>query len=516
MINAMTDDDILEQARTHIGAGQIQEALNLCLPLANAGNAEAIFLLAVVSHHGGMHEEAMNLYREAAKLLPGRADIFYNFGVFLRDVSQVEGAIEAWMQAAKLNANHWQASFNLGVALSETGRDEEAVAAYEHTLRAAPGNVDASYNLGNVCYRLGRWVEACTAFEQALKIQPGHVAAQTNLGLTKVRCGDDKRGVEICRDAVSRAPDHITAHVNLGHALLAAGEWDAGFRELEWRWKAQTPPAYLINTRLWDGDDLNGGHLVLFGEQGHGDVMQFARFVPLAREMSGAGRVSIVCHAALKGLLGRVQGVDDVFTLDEAPGSVDAMAALMSLPTVLRTQDRLILPSPPYINRPQPRVLNVGAEGQLKVGVVWRGNPEHANDMNRSCSIADLFPVWNVPGIQGYALQWQGLTSVEQGLAKDCDSLIDLGHDYDDFDQAAEILAGLDVLITVDTAMAHLNAAMGGETWVILPKVSDWRWRGADGRSAWYPQVKLFQQTADDDDWSGVIARLKVALAEKI
>ncbi|MBL4614786.1 MAG: glycosyltransferase family protein [Magnetovibrio sp.] len=511
----MTDDDTLERARTHIGAGQIQQALDLCLPLANTGNAEAIYLLAIVSHHGAMHEEALNLYREAAKQLPDRADVFYNFGVFLREQGQVDGAIEAWMQAAKLNSNHWQASFNLGVALSETQRDEEAVAAYEHTLRAAPGNVDASFNMGNVRYRLGQWADARTAFEQVLKIQPKHTGAQTNLGLTLVRSGDDVSGVKLCRDAVSGSPDHIAAHVNLGHALLAAGDWHAGFRELEWRWKVQIAPAHLINTPHWDGGKLNGSHLVLYGEQGHGDVLQFVRFVSLAREMACAERLSIVCHPALKGVVARVLGVDDVFALDEDPGQADATAALMSLPTILWRQDSRPLPPPPYIQAPPPRFFDVVSQRDLRVGLVWRGNRDHANDVNRSCALSPLLALCDVPGVHLFSLQWQSMTVEEQAIAAGHDNFVDLGHDFDGFDQAAEILAGLDVLVTVDTAMAHLAGAMGLETWLILPKVSDWRWRTADGYPQWYPQVRLFQKTDQENDWSGVVTRLSKALSEK-
>lgn len=509
MIVAMTNDDILEQARTYIAADELQQALELCLPLANAGNAEAIYLLAVVTHHSGLNDQAMNLYREAAKLLPDRADVVYNFGVFLREENEIDGAVEAWMQAVKINPNHWQASFNMGLALSESGRDGEAASAYEHCLKAAPGNIDATYNLGNACFRLGRWNEARAAFEYVLAARPDHGGALLNLGLVLMRTGDDADAVEACRRAVSRAPKDILAHVNLGHTLMAAGDWLAGFQELEWRWKTQTPPAFLIDVPRWDGGSLDGGHLVLFGEQGHGDVLQFVRFAQMVRERANAGRISVVCHEALKDIIIKVKGVDDVFALDEDPGDAQACAALMSLPNDLWTPDSVVMPPPPYVQASEPRAL--AGSGQ-RVGLVWRGNPEHANDANRSCPLAALAPLLDQTGSHFYALQWGGLTNAEQGDVQGRDNFTDLGKTFDGFGEAADILAGLDVLITVDTAMAHVAGALGVETWVMLPKVSDWRWRGPEGYSPWYPEIKLFQQAGDEDGWFGVINRISATL----
>lgn len=512
MILAMTDDETLERARGHIGKGELQAALDLCLPLANHGNAEAIYLLAVVSHHGGWGEQAMNLFREAAKLLPERADVFYNFGVFLREAGEVDGAIEAWMQAAKLNPSHWQASFNLGLALSESGRDVEALKAYQHCLAAAPGNIDATYNLANAHFRLGHWGDARAAFERVLQSRPDHSGALSNLGLALMRDGDDAQAVEMGRKAVERAPDDILAHVNLGHALLAAGDWLAGFDEMEWRYKAQSRPAGLDDAVLWDGGDIEGGHLVLFGEQGHGDVVQFVRLVQMARQKANAGRVSVVCHQALQDVVKTVAGVDDVLALDQTVEGVDACYPLMSLPVLLWTPDSVVMPTPPYMAQPEPR--DLPGPG-LKVGLVWRGNPDHANDANRSTSLDALSPLLDVAGAQFFALQWPGMSEAEAEYVAKHGRVTDLGKTFDGFREAAEILAALDVLICVDTAMAHLAGAMGVETWVVLPCVSDWRWRGPQGFSPWYPDARLFQQASDESDWSGVAKRLAAALAAK-
>lgn len=509
MIFDMKEHDPLERARAYIEAGELQQALDLCLPLANGGDVEAIYLLAVVSHHGGLNEQAMDLYREAAKLLPGRADVFYNFGVFLRENGQVDGAAEAWMQAQKLNPNHWQASFNLGLALSDSGRDGEAVKAYENCLKAAPGNIDATYNLGNAYFRLGQWNDARVAFEYVLAVRPKHSAAQANLGLVLMRCGEESRAVEMCRKAVSSEPESIVAHVNLGHALMAAGDWLNGFRELEWRWRAQTRPAPLVDVADWDGGVISGGHIVLFGEQGHGDVVQFVRFAGMVRERADAGRISVMCHAALKTLMEHALGVDDVFSLDEDPGEVDACAALMSLPNLLWSGEGALMPVPPYIVSPEPRALD--GDG-LRVGLVWRGNPKHANDANRSCPFSVLAPLFDQAGVHFYAMQWGGMTEDESASVEGRGNVTDLGCTFDGFGEAAEIIAALDVLVTVDTAMAHVAGAMGVDTWVMLPRVSDWRWRGPEGFSPWYPAANFFQQMPDEDDWRGVAERLATAL----
>lgn len=509
----MSDDEILERVRSHIGAGELQDALDLCLPLANEGHAEALYLLAVISHHGGLAEQALNLFREAAKLLPGRADVNYNFGVFLREAGEIDGAIEQWMQAAKANPNHWQASFNLGLALSDTGRDGEAIKAYEQCLEAAPGNIDALYNLANACYRTGLWERALKAYESVLAVRPDHPGALSNLGLTLTRCGLDDRAVAVGRAAVQRSPEDVHAHVNLGHALMAAGDWLAGFDELEWRWKAQRRPAGLDDVPDWDGGDLDGGHLILFGEQGHGDVIQFARFAKMARERANAGRITVLCHDALKAVIGSIDGIDAVLGLDATPADADACWPLMSLPVHLWSAESVVMPTPPYVPVPPPRALD--AQG-LKVGLAWRGNPEHDNDANRSCPLAALLPVLGLSGVEFYALQWPGMTDEEAAMIKGGGNVHDAGRTYDDFAGAAEIVAGLDVMISVDSAIAHLAGALGKDTWVMLPRVSEWRWRGPQGFSPWYPAARLFQQEADEDDWAGVAERLRLVLEDMI
>ena len=506
----MTDDDTLNRARAHIGAGQLQEALDLCLPLANAGNAEAIYLLAVVSAGGGLNDQALNLYQEALKMLPGRSDILYNFGVFLRGTGELDGAIEAWMQSATLNPDNWQSSYNLGLALSETGRDGEALGAYEQSLKAAPGNTDILYNLGNAQFRLGHWDAAKAVFERLLDASPGHAGARANLGLTLMRCGDDAAAVTTCREAVALASDDVTAHVNLGHALLAAGELAEAFVELEWRWAVQSRPRGLDGVATWDGADLAGGTLVVYGEQGHGDALQFLRYVPLAKDKAGDGvRVVALVHAPLVEVAARATGVDEALPLDAKVPEATVAIPLMSLPLVLGQQALHPVPVPPYIAPPHGR--DLGGEG-VRVGLVWRGNPDHANDANRSCPLTALAPVLHVPGVDVFTVQWGGLTDAEKDIAAAHPGVTDLGNDFDGFGAAAEILAGLDVLITADTAMAHLAGAMGLPVWVMLPAVSDWRWRGDGGVSPWYPEAKLFQRTPDEGDWQGVAERLVYAL----
>ncbi len=506
----MSDDEKLGRVRELITAGRLEDALEICLPPANAGDAEAIYLLAVISHHGGLNTEAMNLYREAAKMLPERSDVLYNFGVFLRETDEREGAIEVWTRAVQTNPEHWQASYNLALALSDSGCDEAAVSAYRQSLDAKADNIDALYNMGNACFRLGRWGQAREAYDAVFALKPNHAGALANLGLTLLRCGEDEAAVAACRKAVARAPDDVTAHVNFGHALLAAGDWAAGFKELQWRWRVQLAPKALIGGEQWNGEDLAGGHLVLFGEQGHGDVVQFLRFVQMAREVSGAGHVSVLCHKALVGIAARVPGVDEALALEDMPHAPYVCAALMDLPAIL-WQDDLRVPSPPYIEPPRARTL---AGGGLRIGLVWRGNPDHANDAKRSCALSDLKPIFEMDDVHVFALQWQGVSDEERKVVQDFENVSDLGNDFSDFCEAAEILGGLDVLISVDTAMAHMAGALGVETWVMLPCVSDWRWRGEDATSPWYPNVRQFQQGVDGD-WCAVVERVAAALQLK-
>lgn len=420
-----------------------------------------------------------------------------------------------------------------GTGLAALGRDDEAVAALTGAARLLPGDPGPHIALGNLHQARGRLAEAEACFLRATDLDPDSVAAWNNLGSLRQDQGRTADALaaygkarDLCpamatvhynigtlhedggaltdamaayQDAVMHDGAHADAHWNLALLKLLTGDWAGGFAGYEWRWKrsgGEPLPSYRAS-QPWNGKPKPGRSILLFGEQGLGDTIQFARF---AGHVARLG-MEVVLHVQppLVRLLQGLAGVRQVVSRADAPPRTDHHAALMSLPHLLRLAPEDAA-APAYLSAPAaPR------GDRRRVGLVWAGAAGHRNDANRSIP-ADLFAdlVRGAPDIDFVSLQ-------VGPAAKDLPGVPDLGASFTDFADTAAAMAGLDLVISVDTAPAHLAGALGVPLWVLLPAVPDWRWglEGAD--TPWYPSARLFRQPRAGD-WPAVLAAVAAAL----
>ena len=429
------------------------------------------------------HDEAESAFRRAVALAPGMA--------------------EAWS--------------NLGLMLEHRGDDAEAEACYRQALALRPHLSETQVNLGGLLGRHKRFDEAEAAYAQALRLDPHQAGTWSNLGVLYASQRLDEEAEACYERALAITPDLPRARFNFGVMRLRQGRLEEGWLGLEARdWYAG------LNRQLgcprWSGEPLDGRSILVAYEVGHGDMLQFVRYAPLLKAR-GAGAVTLLCHPALKRLFGTLAGVDRLLGFDERWPEThwDMWTPLMSLPFLFDT--RLdSLPAPlPYL-RAEPGWTDAWAEALppspgLRVGLAWKGNPGFENDADRSlASLAVLAPLWQVAGVQFVSLQ-KGAGEDEAASPPAGLALAHLGGRMADFADAAGIMAHLDLVIAVDTAMAHLAGALNKPCWVLLPHFqTDWRWLEDRTDSPWYPGVmRLFRQSADRD-WRPVVDAVAQAL----
>jgi hypothetical protein len=356
-----------------------------------------------------------------------------------------------------------------------------------------------------------------TAHREAVQLDPGFGTAHSNLGVALKEQGLIRESIVAHRCAVAVEPDHPKVHFNLAVTLLMAGEFEEGFEEYEWRWKGGVPSLKERNfpQPRWDGGDLHGKTLLLHAEQGFGDTLQFIRYAADAADRGG--KVVLEAPAALVKLIRTAPGVATTLATGDPLPAFDVHLPLMSMPHVLGTRLPTIPAPVPYLT-PDPTLadawrarLDRGPE--LKVGVVWAGNPRHTHDHQRSIAAAALLPALAMKGARLYSLQKEprpGDRAVIDGLADQVTDLSDLLHD---FNETAAAVMALDVIITVDTSVAHLAGALGRPVWTMLPFALDWRWLLWRDDSPWYPTMRLFRQQRPGE-WTSVIARVQIALTK--
>ena len=429
-----------------------------------------------------------------------------------------EEALDALLELAAREPDDHRVHSNLGVALKNLGRYAEAEAASRRSLALHPAEPGALSNFGTALSAQLRHDEAARALQRAVLLAPGFQNARLNLALAMVALGNGGAAEAFCRAVLDQEPDNALAHLTLATCLLRRGELECGFREYEWRTRlddGRLEPRGLP-TPLWRGEDPEGRTILLHDEQGLGDGIQFVRYAPMLRRLGA--RVIVECNDALVRLFGTLDGVVRVVGRSGPTPPHDAHAALMSLPHLLGTALATIPAEVPYL-RAEPELAEewrkrlAGADGRLRVGLVWAGNPDFGNDRQRSVDLAALLPLLEVEGVSFYGLQKGGgrreLGELEGRLPA---SFTDLGNGMGDFADTAAIIVNLDLVISVDTAATHLAGALGRPVWTLLRDAGDWRWldRGTD--TPWYPTMRLFRQERPGA-WMEVVAEVRRALS---
>jgi tetratricopeptide (TPR) repeat protein len=497
-----------ERCRTE---GRLMEAEAVCRQVLGAqpNLPEAAHLLGVIAHQNGKLGEAIEHVQRAAKLAPQVALFHANLGEMLRLAGRPKLAADAARRALEIEPNMAAAWSNLGVALYELKDYEEAARAHHRAIDAAPNFAQAHSNLGNALHALKRFDAAIVAYRHALALDSNFADAWANLGTTLHHSGSFEEGIAALRRAIALAPQHANAHSGLGILLLMRGDFAEGFDEYEWRLRSSERKGPRFPEQPWQGENLAGRHIYVQAEQGFGDTLQFARYLPLLA--SRAGRVTVRVHQQLATLLR--ESFPDIAVLgdrgDPAPYQCDAV--LLSLPRLFKTRLETVPAQMPYLRAPADAVQRwtgrLGAMAGLKVGVVWAGNPDHVNDHRRSLDLDVLEPLFAAEGVSFVSLQ-VGARAAGLKKLKGSVRIDDISGAFGDFAETAAAVSALDLVITVDTSMAHLAGALGKPVWVLLPWVTDWRWMLGREDNPWYPTMRLYRQ-APDEPWSAVIARVK-------
>lgn len=474
----------------------------------------------------GKLDEAIASYRQALSLKPDYAEAYYNLGNALKIHGKTDEAIKSYKQAITLKQNYASAYVNLGLALQEQGKLDEAVEIYRQALSVKPDHAEAYNNLGAALQEQGKLDEAVESYRQALSLKSDYAEAHNNLGAALHEQGKLDEAVASYDRAIDLKSDYVDAHTNRSFALLLRENFEQGWQEYEWRLRAKNRVSPTFQQPRWDGSPLNGRTILVHAEQGLGDTIQFIRYLPLVK--ARGGHVIFKCQPDLFRLLRGCKGFDEIIKQTPTHQSAvrfDIHIPLLSLPGIFGTTLDTIPSDASYITVDPNLVtqwrMRLGHNEDFKIGIVWAGNPNHNTDRSRSCSLADFAPLADIPGLVFYSLQ-KGPASIEAFNPPDDMKLVNLEDELNDFADTAAVIANMDLVISVDTAVAHLAGAIGKTVWTLLPFVPDWRWLQNRDDSPWYPSMRLFRQIKSPIPpfrkggkrgiWAGVFKRVKKTL----
>lgn len=485
-------------------------------------------------------------YQQAIQLKPNYAKAYNNLGNALKHLAQLDAAMAQFQQAIALDPTYAEPYNNLGSLLQEQGQLEAAMLWYERFIDLQPQNASGYYNLATIWQALDRPDAAIATYQQALALHPDQPEAHNNLGIL-LQNQEQTAAIAHFHQAIALKPDfadaynnlgislqqhnqldqaitqyhqaiHLNtnfaeAHLNLGMALLAAGDWQPGWTEYEWRWYCHNGQPRSLPKPQWQGSELQGKTILIHTEQGLGDSIQFIRFVPLLAE-HGAN-VIVECQPELDRLFQAVAGVTQVVPVGNLLPDYDLHCPLLSLPHRLGITLANLPADIPYLAAVEAAPTQL-SDASFKVGIVWAGShlkPQRAVWTYRvkTCPLPIMMQLATAAQVQFYSLQ-VGHHATDIAANGFSEQMTDLSPLLTDFAATAAIVTQLDLIISVDTAVAHLAGALGKTVWVLLPYGADWRWLTERDDSPWYPTMRLFRQTSPGD-WNGVIQQVVHALS---
>jgi len=480
-------------------------------PMAPPDTFQAVLKVAFEVHNAGRHAEAEALCRVLLDRHAHDPQLRFLLGMVLHRLGRDREALEHLTRAAELPAPAARVFNALGLVQHALGEEARAVASYELALALGPPSADTFYSLGNACYNLGEVERAISCFQQAVALHPRDAASWNNLAKCLKDCNRLEESLAAYDQSLAADPDYPLARYGRTIVLLTAGRLPEGFYEYnQWRNQQRVKPREFPRP-AWRGEPVPGRTLFLHAEQGFGDALQDVRFIPLARARAGAAKVILECRPELKTLFVHSSCADVVIAYGETIPAFDCWTSLISLPGLLDMTAPTIPGHTPYLQAPHGPPLPAAPAGHRKVGLVWAGNPAHHNDAARSLRLAELAPLLQVPGVTFYSLQ-RPVPARDEAAFRSTPNLVDLGGRLDDFLATAAAVAQLDLVIAVDTAVAHLAGALGKPTWTLLPFSPDWRWFLDRPDTPWYPTMRLCRQP-QRGQWPPVLRQVAAALA---
>jgi tetratricopeptide (TPR) repeat protein len=479
--------------------------------LLNPNHAHAHNNLGIVLVGQKRATEAIDCFRQALRINPHYASALNNLGAALKSGGQPAEAEECFRQALCIQPNHVDALNNLGIGFREQKQFAEAADCHRQALRINPRDADAHYNLGCALAGLGELAEAALSYRQTLCLKPDHADAHSNLGLAIKDQGQPAEAEQHFRQAIRIDPNHKAARWNLSFARLMQGDLEGGWPDYELRWAQPGMAPRSFQQPRWDGSPLDGKTILVYAEQGLGDTIQFLRYLPPVQQCGV--KVLFECQPRLEQLLTDALGAVMVVPAGAPLPPFDVQVPLVSLPGLFQTTLATI-PAPVSHLDPDPALVErwrreLSPISGFKTGIAWQGNPKHPADRYRSVSLASFEALARVPGVRLVSLQ-KGPGADQLSSLAGRFPVLDLNDGLDTtgaFIDTAAVMKSLDLIVTVDSALAHLAGTLGVPVWVALPVAPDWRWLMERSDSPWYPTMRLFRQSRLGD-WQEVFERI--------
>jgi tetratricopeptide (TPR) repeat protein len=501
----------MDQALAARERGALQEARGYCETIlqTSPGDVHALCLMAAVAADAQQVEEGARLAGAAIAADPGAAEPHYVMGRLWDLQGNLPEAEHSYRKAIELQPDHARAYNNLGCVYRFQTRFAEAVTCFRRAIEIAPDQPEANQNLAAMTNDPGARRAAIEGYLRQVEQTPADTRALTNLA--NIYAGSERfaDAMEILERVIALDPDRAEAHYSRAVLLLLSGDYAEGWQEYDWRWRMSgvlSAPMHRFKEPAWDGQEV-AGSVLLHGELAFGESLQFVRYASLVARR--CGNVIFECAPELRSVLQTVDGVGGVVSPGEALPALSAHLPLFCLPRLFDTTLDSIPWQGPYIHADPARVAQwktlaeSHCEGSLKVGIVWTGNPRNANNLDRSVPLQQLLRLQDIPGVRLFSLQ-KGASSVNADAAQARMKLIDLTSRLRDFSDTAALIQCLDLVISIDTAVAHLAGAMGVPVWVLLNRIPDWRYHLERTDNPWYPTMRLYRQEREGQ-WGELI-----------
>ncbi len=511
-----TPGEALEQARQLVVTGQLDKAVELYRRITQVEHeADELWNeLAILHLRMQQLNAGVDCLRRAVALSPNNLNYHAMLGTALQMMKRPAEAVDSFERALEIGPPAAQLFNNLALALKDAGRTDDALRAFDEALTVQPDYVNGHFNRGNLLFGLGRLDEAVADYRHAARLAPDDAAAMCKLGMALYDLGRLDEALSTYNKALQIKPDYPDVRRNRALIWLSRGQYVQGWPEYEWRLKCDGATKRSVDAPRGEGQDLKGCTLFVYAEQGLGDALQFIRYLPLVLEMHGSVLADV--HARLVPLLAQSGFGQHLVQAGSTP-TCDFHCPLMSLPgSVPATRGepywggRYLAANPQLVAKWKDRLREITG---FKIGIAWAGNPDHPHDRFRSADLRQFAPLATVPGARLISLQKGPGSEQLAHVGREFD-VVDLGPELDSsgaFMDTAAVMQNLDLVITVDTAVAHLAGGLGVRVWVSLEYSPDWRWLSEGDSTVWYPSMRLFRQR-ELGGWPRVFAEMAVEL----
>lgn len=478
--------------------------------------AEAFYNRGIVLRDLGRHGDALASYDRAIALKP-HATTYYNRGSELQNLRRPEDALASYDKAIALKPDYAEAYNNRGVTLRELKRPHDSLASYDKAVGLKPDYAEAHNNRGNALRDLSRPAEAVASYDKAIALKPDYAVAYYNRGIAMEDLKHPEDALASYHKAIALKPDYVDAYWNQSLCFLLIGQFEQGWRQYEWRKRRNKPIAVRsYHQPIWLGEnDIAGKTLFLYWEQGFGDTIQFCRYAKLL-DARGA-KIIMAVQEPLHELLKQISPTIEIIHPNESPSDFDYHCPLMSLPLAFKTTLDTIPAENHYLNADEElRAVwsaRLRPKTKPRIGVVWSGSTVHQIYHNRSMALEQFLPICT--GAAHWICLQKDVSERDIDTLRQIEHIAFFGDELRDFSDTAALLDLMDLVITIDTSVAHLAGAMGKRVWVLLPFIADWRWLLDRSDSPWYPSARLFRQQ-QTGDWTGVIDQVRYELRSVI